>query len=126
MLDPDSPAQLQEKIPAHGKINVIRLPLDTRLKLEDIPSILQMYWHEENEQKDRHLIIPKIKGSGLIQQQILGSTQVIVYQPGQMIEVDLSRDWEPVSVSERLAKTISPKRLVVEDDTESADRKSVV
>ncbi|KAI8357286.1 beta-lactamase-like protein [Blakeslea trispora] len=117
-IDPDAPLQLQEEIPAHGKMNVIRLPLDTRLKLEDIPSILQMHWHDENEQKNRHLIIPKIKGSGLIQQQVLESTQVIVYQPGQVIEVDLSRDWESVSVSEKLAKTISPKRLIVEDNME--------
>ncbi|KAI8063371.1 beta-lactamase-like protein [Gilbertella persicaria] len=107
-IDPDTPHPIQQHIPPQCKMNCIRLPLDTRLKLEDVPSILHTHWQTHASAK--HLLLPKMKGSGLIKEQV-SDTQVSIYEPGQVIRIDLQRDWERISVSEKLAKSIEPNMM---------------
>ncbi|KAG1233298.1 hypothetical protein G6F35_001351 [Rhizopus arrhizus] len=90
-----------------SKMNFIRIPLETRLKLEDVPSILRT---TERLNDVRHLLIPKMKGAELVKENLLSypNTEVYIYKMGDIINIDLKRDWEKVSVSEKLAKLIMP------------------
>ncbi|KAI9347077.1 beta-lactamase-like protein [Pilaira anomala] len=108
-IDPESPC---DDIPSGCKMNFIRLPLDTRLKLEDIPSLLNTYWNDDDDDdenqlvSEKHLLIPNTKGAKLVKEG--QSQQVHIYEPGEVLNINLNRDWERVSVSEKLAKTIEP------------------
>lgn len=84
-------------------MNLIRLPLDIRLKLEDIPSILHTYWDHSDSKK--HLLIPRMKGAELVKEEQSQETQVHIYEQGEVISIDVSRDWERVSVSEKVFAT---------------------
>ncbi|RCH81936.1 Integrator complex subunit 9, partial [Rhizopus stolonifer] len=96
-----------DSIPKESEMNFIRIPLETRLKLEDVPSILRTTERLENT---RHLLIPKMKGADLVKEDLSGhpNTEVYIYQVGDIINIDLERDWEKVTVSEKLAKSIRP------------------
>jgi integrator complex subunit 9 len=84
-----------------SKMNFIRIPLETRLKLEDVPSILRT---TERLNDVRHLLIPKMKGAELVKENLLSypNTEVYIYKMGDIINIDLKRDWEKVSVSEKV------------------------
>jgi integrator complex subunit 9 len=100
VLDPDTPHNIQDDIPIGCKMNLIRLPLDTRLKLEDIPSVLQTYWDHLDSRK--HLLIPSMKGAELVKEEQSQETQVHIYEQGEVININVNRDWERVSVSEKV------------------------
>ncbi|KAI8052641.1 beta-lactamase-like protein [Thamnidium elegans] len=104
-IEPDSALN---DIPNGCKINFITLPLDTRLKLQDLPSLLTTYW-DDTLDSERHLLIPRTKGAELIKEK--QSQQVHIYEPGQVLDINLNRDWERVSVSEKLAKSIEPTMI---------------
>ncbi|KAI9268615.1 beta-lactamase-like protein [Helicostylum pulchrum] len=106
-IEPDSALK---DIPNGCKINFITLPLDTRLKLEDLPSLLTNYWNDDDTlDNDRHLLIPRTKGAELVKEK--QSQQVHIYEPGQVLDINLNRDWERISVSEKLAKSIEPTMI---------------
>jgi integrator complex subunit 9 len=103
-LDPDTPHHIQDDIPVGCKMNLIRLPLDTRLKLEDIPSILHTYWGHLDSKK--HLLIPIMKGAELVKEEQSQETQVHIYEQGEVISIDVNRDWERISISEKVLPAI--------------------
>ena len=100
-IDPDTKLEFQEDIPEGYKINCSRIPLDTTLKLENIPSLLHTYW-ETNPENTRHLLIPNMQGAELVKQEQSQST-VHIYHPGQVISIDLNRDWENVTLTEKVS-----------------------
>ncbi|KAL7312669.1 hypothetical protein PS15m_008409 [Mucor circinelloides] len=114
-IDPNSPQDIQHDIPVDCKMNFIRIPLDTRLKLEDVPSILHTHWQHVGSHT-RHLLIPGIKGAELVKEEQSQETQVHIYHQG-VVRIDVNRDWERVSVSEKLAKTIDPTMVPNRDGT---------
>lgn len=104
-IDPNSPHDIQHDIPPNCKMNFIRLPLDTRLKLEDVPSILNAHWQHHVGSNVRHLLIPGIKGAELVKQEQSQGTHVHIYDQGAVVSIDVNRDWERVSVSEKVNYT---------------------
>ncbi|KAI9254825.1 beta-lactamase-like protein [Sporodiniella umbellata] len=103
-----------ETLPEKTEINFVRIPLETRLRLEDLPSVLR---HTELGENTRHLLIPLMKGADLVREDLSSQphTSVYIYKVGDIINIDLERDWEKVTVSEKLAKTIQP---ISQRDTE--------
>lgn len=93
-------------------MNFIRIPLETRLKLEDVPSILRTTERLENT---RHLLIPKMKGADLVKEDLSGhpNTEVYIYQVGDIINIDLERDWEKVTVSEKVYTCLIIELLLI-------------
>ncbi|KAI7904679.1 beta-lactamase-like protein [Cokeromyces recurvatus] len=120
-IDPNTDRSFQDIIPKGCKMNFIYLPLDTCLKLEDIPSILHTHW-ERNDTNSYHLLIPDMEGAELIkeEEEQNSSTKAYIYKPGDIINIELDRNWEKVSVSEKLAKTINPIIMTNEDGSFSA------
>ncbi|KAI8646461.1 beta-lactamase-like protein [Parasitella parasitica] len=105
-IDPNSPQDIQNDIPPDCKMNFLRLPLDTRLRSDEISSLLHTHWqHTDNH--TRHLLIPAIQGAELIKEEQPQGIQVHVYDQG-VVRINVNRDWERVSLSEKLAKTIDP------------------
>jgi integrator complex subunit 9 len=98
-IDPDT-LNIQDDIPSGCNMNFIRLPLDTKLKLEDIPSLLHSYWDKSLE-NTQHLLIPRMKGAELVKEE-QSQSKVYIYEPGEVISIDLNRDWEYVSISEKV------------------------
>ncbi|KAI8978542.1 beta-lactamase-like protein [Pilobolus umbonatus] len=102
VTNPDGPVHP----PADCRMNFIYQPLDTRTRLEDMVSIFQMYW---TKQEDRYLVIPSNQSCiDLFKDQV---TELHVYEQGDIIGIELNRDWERVTISEKLAKTIVPLPL---------------
>ncbi len=99
-IDPDTHFDAQDDIPFGCNMNFIKLPLDTGLKLEDIPSLLHTYWDKSLE-NTQHLLIPRIKGAELVKEE-QSQSKVYIYEPGEVISIDLNRDWEYVSISEKV------------------------
>ncbi|KAI9473788.1 MAG: beta-lactamase-like protein [Benjaminiella poitrasii] len=122
-IDPNSEYQFREdnRIPKGCKMNLVYLPLDTSLRLENVPSILHTHW-ERNDTDSYHLLIPKMEGAELVKEEEEQSlqTKAYVYRPGEIINIDLNRNWEKVSVSEKLAKTIDPTVIPNDDGSFSA------
>ncbi|CEP19353.1 hypothetical protein [Parasitella parasitica] len=114
-IDPNSPQDMQNDIPPDCKMNFIRLPLETRLKLEDISSILKSHWQHIGSHI-RYLLIPAIQGAESVKEEQPQGIQVHVYDQG-VVRINVSRDWERVSLSEKLAKTIDPAMVPNSDGT---------
>lgn len=95
-IEPDAPAY---DIPSGSKMSFIRLPLDTRLKLQDIPSLLNTYWNDDLE-NTKHLLIPRTKGAEFVKEEQV--QQVHIYEQGEVLNINVKRDWERVSVSEKV------------------------
>jgi integrator complex subunit 9 len=88
--------------PLGNNMTFMKLPLDTRLKLEDIPSLLHNYWRQDTEK--RHLLLPRIKGAELVKEEEENdTTQVYIYEQGEVLKINVNRDWEKVSVSEKVS-----------------------
>lgn len=103
-IDPSSPQYSKQD---DSIITFMKLPLDTRLKLEDVPSLLHSYWlnnREEEKEEERHLLIPKIKGANLVKEEQEKDihTKVYIYEAQEIIKINLNRNWEKVSVSEKV------------------------
>ncbi|KAI8973234.1 beta-lactamase-like protein [Mycotypha africana] len=105
-------------IPAYCKMSVINIPLDTRLRLQDIPPLCIPHWHH-HENNIKYLLLPKIMHSHISESPIETMenkmTQVQYFKPGEVISIDINRNWERVSVSEKLARTIEPTMLPSQD-----------
>jgi hypothetical protein len=92
---------MQQDVPDNCKINFSRIPLDPRLKLEDITSVLYHHWN--TTEYHRHLLLPDVQGVGLVKEQQNQDTHVHIYESGDIIGIDLDRDWEKVSISEKVS-----------------------
>jgi hypothetical protein len=92
---------MQQDVPDNCKINFSRIPLDPRLKLEDITSVLYQHWN--TTEHHRHLLLPDVQGVGLVKEQQNQDTHVHIYESGDIIGIDLDRDWEKVSISEKVS-----------------------
>ncbi|CAO3654599.1 unnamed protein product [Mucor hiemalis] len=112
-IDPDTAFDPQDDIPAGCKMTFNKIPLDTKLKLEDIPSLLHTYWERDTD-NIQHLLLPHIKGAELVKEE-QSQSKVYIYEPGEVLSIDLNRDWENVSLNEKLAITINPTILPTTD-----------
>lgn len=84
-------------------MNFNRLVLDTRLQFDNLSSLLEQHWNPlENK---RHLLIPNIKGADVYkQEEQQENLNIHIYDRGEIVTIDLRRDWEKVSVNEKVKK----------------------
>lgn len=99
-IDPDTAFDPQENVPAGCKITFHKIPLDTKLKLEDIPSLLHSYWDRDTDNV-QHLLLPRMKGAELVKEE-QSQSNVYIYEPGEVLSINLNRDWENVSLNEKV------------------------
>ncbi|CEI90263.1 hypothetical protein RMCBS344292_04591 [Rhizopus microsporus] len=99
---PEAPITDEIK-PRDSEMTCVHTPLDTRLKLEDIPSILRV---KQPLKDTRYLLIPKMKGADLVKEELSNDlkTKVYIYTIGDIIHIDLKREWEEIT----LARSIIP------------------
>lgn len=101
---PEAPITDEIK-PRDSEMTCVHTPLDTRLKLEDIPSILRV---KQPLKDTRYLLIPKMKGADLVKEELSNDlkTKVYIYTIGDIIHIDLKREWEEITVSEKASMNV--------------------
>lgn len=78
-----------------------RLVLDTRLQFENLSSLLENNWNSTENR--RFLLIPNIKGADTFkQEEQQENLNIHIYEQGEIVTIDLKRDWEKVSVNEKV------------------------
>ncbi|KAI8083179.1 beta-lactamase-like protein [Halteromyces radiatus] len=101
-----------------GKMRMMHIPLDTRLGLIQLIELLRLHWTSTNS-RSRYLLLPKSSSlesspSHAVLQDYLSKSNDITmqfYSPGDMLDIGMNFQWEPISISSKLAKELKPKEI---------------
>ncbi|KAL0082878.1 beta-lactamase-like protein [Phycomyces blakesleeanus] len=92
-------------VPLGCRMTVLRAPLDTRITLTEVGRLLTMNWMRKLDGSPRHIIIPKCQGATQFQEDWRQKgADVHIYTSGDILDVDLKRKWDKVTISEKLSQ----------------------
>lgn len=79
--------------------------MDSRLNISEVSSLLRDHWGTDKGISVRHVLVPNGQGAAEFKERWdrPGMTCVHMYGPGEIVGIDLDRDWERVSISENVS-----------------------
>ncbi|KAI8375979.1 beta-lactamase-like protein [Radiomyces spectabilis] len=102
---------LQRDIPANCRMRLLWTPLNARLLLSEMSTLLQTHWQYTNDSA-KHILVPSHPNVDPFKEYWQhNNVNVHVYEAGDIVGIELHRQWERISISEQLANTICTDRV---------------
>ncbi|KAI7872993.1 beta-lactamase-like protein [Spinellus fusiger] len=91
------------ELPSGSHMNALYAPLDTRIGFSEVSRLLNIHWKPKEDTSPRHIIVPKCQGATLFEEEWKQQkAEVHTYISGDILDIDLKRKWEPLSISEKV------------------------